>query len=164
MAEDVTQAVFGAALQPYAGIDVSQRALLDAAAALAVETFDCSVAVIGLAGRDRVQPPAIQGVAGQDEAALRAGLSATAIRATDRTALDPQTLANPAVARTLGLRVQAGLPLRSTRGDHLGTLTLLDRSPRVVDDQRLASMRRLADALVDVLETRLRARAVTSGG
>jgi eukaryotic-like serine/threonine-protein kinase len=167
MREDLWNHAFVTALQPFADIATPQKALLDAAAELAVRSFDYAVAVIALAGRNRVEPPMLHGVAGYVGVSSQAGLYATATRAGEaclagEAGIDPRTLANPVVARALGFGFRVDLPLRSALGDHLGMLTLLDRSSRRIDDALLGVMQALADGIVDVLEVRLGQRIAQS--
>ncbi len=77
-------------------------------------------------------------------------------------AVDPRTLANPLVAGDLGLRFYAGIPLTVTGGHNLGTLCVIDREPRDVDEDQLAVLADLAAIVVDELELRLAARRLAA--
>ncbi|MGI8718886.1 MAG: GAF domain-containing protein [Lapillicoccus sp.] len=69
-------------------------------------------------------------------------------------ALDPRTLANPLVAGEFGLRFYAGVPLTTHDGHNLGALCVIDREPRAVTDEELATLTDLAALVMDELEVR----------
>ena len=52
---------------------------------------------------------------------------------------------NPLVTDEPGIRFYAGMPLRHLNGTKLGTLCIIDRKPRSLDDEELAMFRDLAD-------------------
>jgi diguanylate cyclase (GGDEF)-like protein len=52
---------------------------------------------------------------------------------------------NPMVTDEPGIRFYAGMPLRYLNGARLGTLCIIDRKPRSLDDEDLAMLRDLAD-------------------
>jgi sigma-B regulation protein RsbU (phosphoserine phosphatase) len=73
-------------------------------------------------------------------------------------ATDPGTLADPAVARELGLRFYAGVPLTTQDGYDVGMLCVLDQAPRTLTDDEAATLEDLAALLMSELELRLAAR------
>lgn len=74
-------------------------------------------------------------------------------------AFDIRVASNPVRASDLGFGFYAGLPLRTADGHRLGTLALVDKEPRSVAETEMASLKLLAEIVVDMLELRLAARA-----
>ncbi|MGH9298098.1 MAG: PP2C family protein-serine/threonine phosphatase, partial [Acidimicrobiales bacterium] len=72
--------------------------------------------------------------------------------------VDPRVLANPLVASEFGLRFYAGAPLTTHDGFNLGTLCVIDRQPREVTEDEVATLRDLAALVMDELELRRSAR------
>ncbi len=68
--------------------------------------------------------------------------------------VDPRTLANPLVAGALGLRFYLGVPLTTPDGYNLGTLCVIDKTPRTVSEADVATLTDLAAMVVDELELR----------
>ena len=66
--------------------------------------------------------------------------------------------ANPLAMEQLGFRFYAGLPLRTADGHALGTLALLNPESREIGEEALATLKLLAQVVVDLLELRLAAR------
>ena len=73
-------------------------------------------------------------------------------------AVDPRSLANPLVAGDFGLRFYAGVPLRTHDGFNLGTLCVIDKEPRPIDQGQIDDLRDLASVVMDQMELRLSAR------
>ena len=73
-------------------------------------------------------------------------------------AADPRTFANPLVAGEMGLRFYAGVPLTTRDGYHLGTLCVIDQTPRTLTDDEIATLEDLAATVMHELELRLAAR------
>lgn len=68
--------------------------------------------------------------------------------------LDDRVSANPLVTGDPNIRFYAGVPLRTPNGARLGTLCVIDQKPRRATDQQLAELRRLADQVMVLLESR----------
>lgn len=68
---------------------------------------------------------------------------------------DPRFAANPAVAGELGFRFYAGAPVHDTEGFTIGSLCIIDRRPRKLDDGERRTLLALAALASD--EVRLRA-------
>ena len=95
------------------------------------------------------------------------GLCASAILSNEAHVLvdastDPRSLANPLVAGDFGLRFYAGVPLQTSDGFNLGTLCVIDKEPRPVDQDQIDDLTDLASLVVDQLELRLAARTAIS--
>jgi len=74
--------------------------------------------------------------------------------------VDPHALANPLVAGEFGLRFYAGAQLTTWDGHNLGTICVIDREPRVIDDEGIATLEDLAAIVVHELELRLATNAL----
>lgn len=72
---------------------------------------------------------------------------------------DPARLADPIAAGDLGFGFYAGLPLRLSSGCNLGMLAAVDCSPRRLAKNELATLKMLANIVVQIIELRL----VTNG-
>lgn len=76
----------------------------------------------------------------------------------DDAARDPRFAQNPLVTGEPGIRFYAGVPLQAPSGEALGTVCVIDRVPRTLDDAQLAGLQalaRLAVALMEVHRERL---------
>jgi phosphoribosyl 1,2-cyclic phosphodiesterase len=65
---------------------------------------------------------------------------------------DPRFADNPAVTGPMRVRFYAGVPLVLADGSRVGTLCVADHRPRILDDEQLAELRRLAALVVAELE------------
>jgi len=72
----------------------------------------------------------------------------------DDAALDPRFADNPLVAGQPGIRFYAGAPLRLDDGSRIGTLCVIDREPRHLNDTQREVLRCLARAASLALEAR----------
>ena len=68
----------------------------------------------------------------------------------------------PLVAGDFGLRFYAGVPLRTSDGYNLGTLCVIDKPPRPIDQGQIDDLKDLASVVMDQLELRLSARQALS--
>ena len=67
----------------------------------------------------------------------------------------PALLIDPVTAGDRGFAFHAGLPLRLPSGEALGMLAALDAAPRILAGNELATLRMLADIVVEVAASRL---------
>lgn len=67
---------------------------------------------------------------------------------------DARFAQNPLVTGEPHIRFYAGAPLRVANGDALGTLCVIDRSPRELSATQLEALRTLRDAVVSLIELR----------
>ena len=68
---------------------------------------------------------------------------------------NPALLADPIAALDMGFAFYAGLPLRLSSGEALGTLAALDPAPRELARNELATLQMLASLVVQLAELRL---------
>lgn len=71
---------------------------------------------------------------------------------------DPRCLTNPLVSGEFGLRFYAAAPLRTNEGHNIGTLCIIDKKQRYINEEQLEILQELAGVVVDEMELRLAAR------
>ncbi|MEO8548190.1 MAG: histidine kinase dimerization/phosphoacceptor domain -containing protein [Sphingomicrobium sp.] len=151
-----------AAVQRYEILDTPPDGTFDRVTAMAARRFDAPISIISIVDHDRIWFKSHHGLE-VDEIGRDPGLCASAILSSDAHVLvdastDPRSLANPLVAGDFGLRFYAGVPLRTSDGYNLGTLCVIDKEPRPVDQGQIDDLKDLASLVVDQLELRLAAR------
>lgn len=153
-----------AALAEYGILDTPREAEFDDLVRLAAETFGAPIAVVNLVASDRQWFKAEVGI-GARELPLDVSICAHAILQNDfmvvpDTREDERFTCNPLVTVDDGLRFYAGALLRSVDGLPIGTVCVLDRTPRpegITPHQRLV-LEVLARQVMTQLELR---RAIT---
>ena len=151
-----------AAVQRYQILDTPPDGIFDRVTAIAARRFDVPIAIISIVDHDRIWFKSHHGL-DVEEIGRDPGLCASAILSDDVHVLldastDPRSLANPLVAGDFGLRFYAGVPLRTSDGHNLGTLCVIDKEPRPIDQGQIDDLTDLASLVVDQLELRLAAR------
>jgi len=151
-----------AAVNRYEILDTPADGAFDRIAAIAARRFDVPIAIISIVDHDRIWFKSHHGLE-VTEIGRDPGLCASAILTNDPHILtdastDPRSLANPLVAGDFGLRFYAGVPLQTGDGHNLGTLCVIDKAPRPVDQGQIDDLKDLAALVVDQLELRLSAR------
>lgn len=152
-----------AAVRRYDVLDTPQDGAFDRVTALAARRFAVPISIISIVDHDRIWFKSRHGLSGVSEIGRDPGLCASAILSpepyilTDASA-DPRALANPLVAGDFGLRFYAGVPLRTSDGYNLGTLCVIDKMPRPINQGQIDDLKDLASLVVDQLELRLAAR------
>jgi phosphoserine phosphatase RsbU/P len=155
-----------AAVRRYDILDTPPDGAFERITALAARLFGAQISIVSIVDSERIWFKSHHGL-DVEQIDREPGLCASAILhnepwlVTDA-ALDPRTLANPLVAGEFGLRFYAGIPLRTHDGFNLGTLCVIDRQPRGITDEELATLRDLASLVMDELELRLSARRTVS--
>jgi len=152
-----------AELQPCDILDPPRDGVFDAHVRFAARLFDVPIAIIDLVDDGRIWFESARGrhVAdvprepGWCTSALSEDISAVIADMH----IDPVALTNPVVALGIGLRFHVTYPLRSARGhDDLGTLCIVDRQPRELNEHEVGLLHDLATLVVHELEVRLAAR------
>lgn len=158
-----------AAVRRYEILDTPPDGAFDRITAIAARRFGVPISIVSIVDSDRIWFKSHHGV-DVSEIGRDPGLCASAIleavpHILPDARLDPRALANPLVAGSFGLRFYAGVPLTTHDGYNLGTLCVIDREPRPVDQGQIEDLKDLASVVMDQLELRLSARrAIAQAG
>lgn len=151
-----------AALRSYEILDTPPDGAFDRITALAARHFEVPVALVSLVDEDRIwfksrcgldagQVPRAEGLCASVILSDKAYIVKNAIE-------DPRTLANPLVAREMGIRFYAAAPLITHDGYRLGTMNIIDFAPREFDSEGEGTLQQFAGLVMDQMELRLSAR------
>ena len=151
-----------AAVRRYDILDTPPDGAFDRITAIAARRFDVPIAIISIVDEDRIWFKSHHGLA-VTEVARETGLCASAILSAEPHLLsdatvDPRSLANPLVAGDFGLRFYTGVPLQTSDGHNLGTLCVIDKVARPIDQAQIEDLKDLASVVMDQMELRLEAR------
>lgn len=143
-------------------LDTPPDGAFDRITALAARRFGVPISIISIVDEDRIWFKSRHGVP-VDQIDRAPGLCASAILGNDPyllpdASIDPRSLANPLVAGDFGLRFYAGVPLTTSDGYNLGTLCVIDKEPRPIDQAQIEDLKDLASIVMDQMELRLSAR------
>ena len=124
------------------------------------------IAIISIVDEDRIWFKSHHGLT-VEQIGRDPGLCASAILTNEPhiltdASIDPRSLANPLVAGDFGLRFYAGVPLTTDDGHNLGTLCVIDKEARPVDQSQVDDLRDLAAIVMDQIEMQLAARRAVS--
>jgi two-component sensor histidine kinase len=155
-----------AAVRRYDILDTPPDGAFDRITALAARRFGVPISIISIVDEDRIWFKSRHGVP-VEQIGRDPGLCASAILSNDPhiltdASIDPRSLANPLVAGDFGLRFYAGVPLTTSDGHNLGTLCIIDKAPRPIDDTQIADLKDLASVVMDQMELQLAARRAVS--
>lgn len=151
-----------AAVRLYNVLDTPGDGTFDRITRLAARLLRVPIAIVSIVDEDRIWFRSRHGIEVTDVARTR-GLCASAILHDEPyvlpdARLDPVALANPLVAGEFGLRFYAAAPLTMADGHNLGTLCVIDKEPRTLDEEDARTLSDLASLVVHELELRLAAR------
>lgn len=151
-----------AAVKRYDILDTPADGGFDRITALAARRFGVPISIISIVDEDRIWFKSRHGVP-VEQIGRDPGLCASAILSNDPyilsdASIDPRSLANPLVAGDFGLRFYAGVPLTTSDGHNLGTLCIIDKEPRPIDNAQIDDLKDLASVVMDQMEMRLSAR------
>ncbi|HVG40809.1 MAG TPA: GAF domain-containing protein [Chitinophagaceae bacterium] len=129
---------------------------------LAAAIFKVPIAIISLVDSDRIWFKSHYGLP-INQIDREPGLCASAILSNDPYIVenaieDPRTLANPLVAGDFGLRFYAAAPLQTEENYNLGTLCILDKTPRTFTPEQKDILKKMASIVMDEMELRLALR------
>jgi two-component sensor histidine kinase len=150
-----------AAVKRYDILDTPSDGAFDRVTAIAARRFRAPISIISIVDHDRIWFKSHHGL-NVSQVGRDPGLCASAILRPDAHILtdaskDVRSLANPLVAGDFGLRFYAGIPLRTSDGHNLGTLCVIDKEPRPIDQDQIEDLKDLASMVMDQLEFRLSA-------
>ena len=154
------------AVRRYDILDTPKDGAFDRITALAARRFGVPISIISIVDEDRIWFKSHHGVT-VEQIGRDPGLCASAILSNDPHILtdattDPRSLANPLVAGDFGLRFYAGVPLTTHDGHNLGTLCIIDKKARPIDQTQIEDLKDLAAVVMDQLELQLSARRAVS--
>lgn len=148
-----------AALERYEILDTPPEEAFERITRLAARVLDAPIALVSLVDRDRQW---FKSCFGWDlrESARETSFCTHAIEQDEvlvvpDARLDPRFSGNPLVTGDTHIRFYAGAPLRTSEGDVLGTLCVLDTEPRDFRKDELQTLVELASVVVDELDLRL---------
>ncbi|MCU1546685.1 MAG: serine/threonine protein kinase [Homoserinimonas sp.] len=150
------------AVRRYEVLDTPTDGTFDRITAMAARSFNAPIAIVSIVDHDRIWFKSHHGLE-LDQIGRDPGLCSSAILG-DRPWViedarsDPRSLSNPLVASEFGLQFYAGVPLTTRDGYNLGTLCVLDFTPRKVTDDEIATLQDLAALVTNELDLRLDSR------
>ena len=161
-ATSVTDPARLAAVRRYEVLDTPPDGAFDRIAALAARWFGTPIATVSIVDADRIWFKATHGLDGVAQIGPEPGLCASAVLQAapyviEDALRDACTVDNPLVHGELGIQFYAAAPIVTADGHGLGTVNVLDVVPREATDAGLATLRDLADLVMDQLELRLSA-------
>ena len=147
-----------AAVRRYDILDTPPDGAFDRITRIAARLFQVPISIVSIVDTDRIWFKSHHGLE-FTEIPRSPGLCASAILdskpwvLTDAS-VDPRSLTNPLVAGEFGLRFYAGVPLRTRDGFNLGTLCVIDHTPRPITETDIEQLTDLAAVVMDELELR----------
>jgi two-component sensor histidine kinase len=151
-----------AAVKRYDILDTPPDGAFDRITTIAARRFDVPISIISIVDHDRIWFKSHHGLdvrqIGRDPGLCASAILSELPHVLPNAAIDPRSLANPLVAGDFGLRFYAGVPLRTQDGFNLGTLCVIDKEPRPVDQRQIDDLKDLASVVMDQMELRLSAR------
>ena len=145
-------------LRRYDVLDTEREAAFDRVAELAAIVCGAPMALVSLVDEARVWHKTEHGIALGETARERSfcadAIHARELHVVEDALADARFRDYPAVAGVHGIRFYAGAPLVTPRGLALGTLCVLDRTPRRLGDEARRGLELLRDQLMTLLEER----------
>ena len=150
------------ALKRYHILDTPPEGAFDNIAKLATEIFDVPISLISLVDAEQVFFKANIGMGNAKVTSRGVSLCSLAVLKPGVTLFEnaleePCLLANPNVAGSFGLKFYAGAPLTTHDGFHIGTLCIIDKTPRAFGGKEEKILEGLAKIVMDEIELRLAA-------
>lgn len=150
------------AVRRYDILDSPPEGTFDRIADIAARTFGAPIAVVSVVDADRIWFKSHRGL-DTEEIDRVPGLCASAMLRDGPTlipdaSLDPEAMSNPLVVGETAVRFYAAAPLRTTDGQGLGTLCVLDSEAHHPGPEEMATLADLAGVVMDELELRLATR------
>lgn len=150
------------ALKRYNILDTPPDGSFDRITKLASTIFEVPIAIISLVDTERIWFKSAHGLTvnqiGRDPGLCASAILSDDVYVIDDAGQDPRTLANPLVAGEFGLRFYAAAPLQTEDHCNLGTLCIIDKTPRSLTEKEQKILKELADVVMDEMELRLSLR------
>jgi hypothetical protein len=150
------------AVRRYDILDTPPEGAFDRVTALAARAVGAPIAVVGIAEEDRIWFKSRHGTDLEQFPRMRSsdGIEPQRFWVINDATTDPLLSQHPLVTGEFGMRFCAVVPLVSPDGQVLGMLAVIDRVPREITDEQIATLEDLAAIVVDELELRLGARTL----
>ena len=163
MKAEINEAERLKALKRYDILDTPVDGNFDRLTFLAAKMFNMPIAIISLVDHARIWFKSHHGLEGVQQIDRDPGLCASAILSNDvylveNAIEDPRCLTNPLVCGQFGLRFYAAAPLQTSDGHNIGTLCIIDKKQRYINNKQKDMLQELAGVVVDEMELRLAAR------
>lgn len=161
MTEQIDEASRQRALDSYRIVDSIPEAAYNDIVRIASILCDTPIALVSLVDRDRQWFKASKGLA-VNETSRDVAFCDHAIRVPDQlmhvpdARLDARFVDNPLVTGELGIRFYAGMPLVTPGGAAMGTICVIDNTPRELDARQREGLAALARLTMTLLEARHR--------
>jgi len=159
------------ALAPYLVLGNAPDAVFDELVRLTAKLFNVPIALVSLVEEGSVWFKANFGLAGAERVARNESMCSVAILQHETTVYadlqrEPCQLTEPGVVEALDLRFYAGHPLRTSSGQAIGSLCVIDRQPRLLSAAEIVRLQSLAGVVMRMLDLRLalRQQALPSSG
>ncbi len=150
------------ALKKFNILDTPPDGSFDSITALASAIFKVPIAIVSLVDTDRIWFKSHHGLS-INQISRDPGLCASAILSDnlyliENAKSDPRSLSNPLVAGEFGLQFYAGVPLKTDENYNLGTLCIIDKSPRIFSEDEKEILKQLGQLVMNEMEFRLSIR------
>lgn len=151
-----------AAVRRYDILDTPPDGAFDRITALAARRFGTPISIISVVDEDRIWFKSHHGLPvseiGRDPGLCASAILGDAPYVLNDASINPRSLTNPLVAGDFGLRFYAGVPLTTSDGHNLGTLCVIDKQARPIDQAQIEDLKDLASVVMDQIEMQLSAR------
>jgi len=155
-----------AVVKRYDILDTPPDGAFDRITALAARRFNVPISIISIVDHDRIWFKSHHGLdvmeIGRDPGLCASAILSDMPHLLSDAARDPRSLSNPLVAGDFGLRFYAGVPLKTSDGFNLGTLCVIAREPRPIDQAQIQDLKDMASIVMDQMELRISAREAVS--
>ena len=150
------------ALKRYKILDTPPENAFDNVARLATQIFNVPISLVSLVDEDQVYFKANIGMGNARSTSRGVSLCSLSVMQSEVTVFEnapqePCLLSNPNVAGNFGLKFYAGAPLITRDGFLIGTLCIIDKTPRTFSGAEREILASLARIVMDEIELRLSA-------
>lgn len=142
-------------------LDLPPQAMFEQVVQVASLLCAVPIGLVSLVDRDRLYFMARVGVdvdqvPNQDSLCSYAILTPQTLLEVCDASCDPRFAHSPLVTGPPGIRFYAGVPLVSSEGETIGTLCVIDRQPRTLNESQRVALCSLAEITMELLESRRR--------